>query len=602
VTAFLYWAQKVLIPVALAVLLAFIHTPAVSTLHRRGLGRVASVLVVTILVFLLLSVFGWIISKQVTDVIRNLPRYRGEVVRKIESLRGSGDGGIWSHVRAFADTITEQLFYSGAAGTADQPEEIKPGEDARHPTYVTTATSDWSRMAELAGPAGEFLASAFLVVVLTIFMLIQRENLRNRVVRLIGHGQLVTTTRAIDEGARRISRYLLMQVFINTAFALLLAVGLFMLGIWKDPADPMGRPGLRTTAVFWGFICGSLRFVPYLGTWVGTGMLFVFTVAAVPGWTVPLLIVGLVIALELLTANVAEPLLFGHSTGSSPLALLLAAAFWTWLWGPVGLILSTPLTVILVVLGKYVPELQFFEVLLGDEPALSPETTLYQRLVARDLDEASDLVEEYTQANSAEAAFTDLLLPALLRARQDRARGDLDPDGLQFVYRTTRELIEEIAPAPSDPAPDQPPPKLTLLGCPARDEGDELALMILAGLLRPLGYSVQVLSSTMLASEVMGHVGSVCHTIICVAALPPGGAAQARYLVKRIRAHGPDVKIAVARWGEEENLERVSKRLKAAGADFVATTLAETRAQVVPMLQVASVAAHPVKPELAEAH
>jgi hypothetical protein len=387
---------------------------------------------------------------------------------------------------------------------------------------------------------------------------------------------------------------------------MLLAVSLFVIGIWADPADPSGRPGLRTTAVFWGFICGSLRFVPYLGTWVGTGMLFVFTVAAVPGWTVPLLIVGLVIVLELLTANAAEPLLFGHSTGSSPLALLLAAAFWTWLWGPVGLILSTPLTVIMVVVGKYVPELQFFEVLLGDEPALSPETTLYQRLVARDLDEASDLIEEYAQVNSSEAVFTDLLLPALFRARQDRARDDLDPDGLQFVYHTTRELIEEIAPSPSaTSSSEQPAPKLTLLGSPARDEGDELALMILAALLRPLGYSVEVLSSTMLASEVMGHVSAECHPIVCVAALPPGGAAQARYLVKRIRAQCPEAKIVVARWGEQENLERMNKRLKAAGADFVATTLAETRSQIVPMLQVASVASaapHPAKPELAEAH
>jgi predicted PurR-regulated permease PerM len=613
VTAFLYWAQKVLIPVALAVLLAFILTPAVSALQRRGLGRVPSVLMVTILVFVLLWGIGWIISQQVTGLLYRLPTYKDEVVHKIERLRGTGNSGVWQRVRDFVNGVTEQLVDPGAA-PAEEPaaegtfwdrwsnettwrqyQDITPGRDPNHPAYVTTASSGWSRVAELAGPAGEFLASCFLVVVLTIFMLTQRENLRNRVVRLMGHGQLVTTTRAIDEGARRISRYLLMLVFVNASVGLLLAVGLFLVGLY---AAPPGGLALRTTAVFWGFIAASLRFVPYLGTWLAAALLFVFCVATLPGWTLPVLVMAMFVVVELLTANVVEPLLFGHSTGSSPLALLLAAAFWTWLWGPVGLILSTPLTVMMVVLGKYVPQLQFFEVLLGDEPALSAETTYYQRLVAHDLDEASDLVEDYAQSNSSEAAHADLLLPALIQARQDRERGELDSDGVQFVYRTTRAVLDEMAPAAA--AADGPAPKLTLLGCPARDEGDELALLILAAILRPLGYSVEVLSSSMLAAEVMERVGNECPKVICVASLAPGGAAQARYMVKRIRTQCPGVKIVVARWGEQENLERMNKRLKAAGADFVGSTLAETRSQVVPLLQVASVAAQAA--ELAATH
>jgi predicted PurR-regulated permease PerM len=614
VTAFLFWAQKVLIPIALAVLLTFILTPAVAALQRRGLGRVPSVLVVTILVFALLWGIGWIISQQITGLLYRLPSYKGEVIRKIESLRGAGEGGVWSHLRDFVDSVTQQLVDPGAAppeeGSSDNEtsadrgggatprtsRDVLPGRDPNHPAYVTTASSGWSRVVELAGPAGEFLASSFLVVVLTIFMLAQRENLRNRIVRLVGHGNLVATTRAFNEGAQRISRYLLMQVFVNSTFALLLAVGLFLLGLY---ADPPGRPALRTTAVFWGFIAGSLRFVPYLGTWLAAVLLFIFTVATLPGWTLPLVVIGLFIVLELVTANVVEPLLFGHSTGSSPVALLLAAAFWTWLWGPVGLILSTPLTVILVVLGKYVPQLEFFEVLLGDEPALSVETTFYQRLVARDLDEASDLVEEYAQAHSTEGAFADLLLPALVQARADRDRGTLAPEGLQFIYRTLRELIDELAPASAAAKAAAP---ITLLGCPASEEGGDLALLILAATLRPAGYAVEVLPPTILASEVMERLANECNPVICVAALPPGGAAQARYLVKRIRAQCPAVKIAVARWGEAEELERISKRLKAAGADFVGTTLAETRSQLLPLLQLAAVNAQAAAQEVSAAH
>ncbi len=242
---------------------------------------------------------------------------------------------------------------------------------------------------ETIGPAAEGLADAFLVLVLVVFMLIQRENLRNRLVRLMGHGRLITTTQAFDEGAQRISRYLIMQVLVNTIFGLILAGGLFAAGLFS------GHRVLWQYALLWGFLAGSLRFVPYLGTWIAAALITGFSVATLPGWGLPIGIFAFFVVVELLTANAVEPLVFGHSTGISPLALLLAAAFWTWLWGPIGLILSTPLTVILVVLGKYVPELHFFEVLLGDEPALSIPVTYYQRLVARDLDEASDLIEEF---------------------------------------------------------------------------------------------------------------------------------------------------------------------------------------------------------------
>jgi predicted PurR-regulated permease PerM len=582
VAAVLYWAQKVLIPVALAMLLAFILTPAVAGLQRRGLGRVPSVLAVTLLVFSLLGLTGWVIAQQIAGLVLRLPQSQGELVRKLESLRGAGDSGVAAAVRDTLAGISRQLIDQGGGGPAAA--DTTPGNSPDHPLYVSSAPSGWSRALEMIGPAGETLADIFLVIVATIFMLVQRESLRNRVVRLIGHGRLVTTTRAIDEGSRRISRYLLSLVYVNSSFGLLLSFGLFLLGLYAD--DP-GQPALRTTALFWGFLAFGLRFIPYLGTWVAAGLLFLYAVATLPGWTLPLVVLAYFVVLEVTTANAVEPLVFGHNTGVSPLALLLAAAFWTWLWGPMGLLLSTPLTVVLVVLGKYVPQLDFFEVLLGDEPVLNAEVQFYQRLVAHDQDEASDLVDEFLEDHNLEALCGEVLLPAVVRARRDRDRGNLDADDFQYVCRITREILDDVSGAGAGTG-DKP---ALLLGCPARDEGDELALHLFAAVLRPQGYPVEVLSSALLTAEVMERVARQCPALVLIAALPPGGLAQVRYLCKRIRSQCLSSRILVGRWGDRDNIEQTQKRLKASGADLVAATLAESRAQVVPLLQAAAAAA-----------
>ncbi len=611
VVVFLYWAQKVLIPVALAILLAFILAPLVNLVQRRGLGRVPSVLLVVALSFALLGGVGWVISLQIGGLLRNLPQYRKVIDEKLQTLQFGGNNSVWSELKQTAHDISkhfgspeapeeaegspaERAARRAASAAAGDKPSAQPGS-AENPLYVRTSSSGWAELAEAAGPAAEGLGTAFLVVVLVVFMLIQRENLRNRVVRLIGHGRLIVTTRAIDEGARRISRFLLMQLCVNTGFGVLLAVGMVILGMVT------GHPELGRYALLWGFLCGALRFVPYVGTWLGAALLFFFTVATLPDWGTPLVLFGYFMVLELLTANVIEPLLFGHSTGVSPVALLLAAAFWTWLWGPVGLVLSTPLTVLLVVLGKYVPQLDFFEVLLGDEPALHTYVTYYQRLVARDQDEAAELVEEFVQTHTLDAVYEQVLLPALVLARKDHDRGELDGDDFEFVLRATREVLDDLGAVEqerfADKADSKASPKASLLACPARDEADEVALLVFARMLEPQGYQVEVISSHVLAAEVLARIGNECPVVVLVGSLPPGGLAQARYLSKRIKAQCPKVKIAVGRWGEKESAERGEKRLQASGADLVATTLADTRTQVVPLLQVTA-AAEP-EPELA---
>jgi predicted PurR-regulated permease PerM len=585
VTACLYWARQVLIPLALAVLLAFILTPAVSALQRRGLGRLPAVLLVVILALLLLSGISYIITRQLNTLVANLPNYKGEIVVKVENLRSAGEGGFLGKIRSFLGDVSEELMENaGAKGEqqGNQPKS-KPGESPMNPLYIEQASSRWTWAAQSIGPAAEGLGDIVFILILVIFMLMQREDLRNRLVRLMGHGRLIVTTQAFDEGAQRISRYLLMQLFINTTVGLILAIGLFTAGMLT------GHRQLWQYALLWGFLTATLRFLPYVGTWIAAALVTAFSIATLPGWGWPLAILGYFAAIELLAAYVGEPLLFGHSSGVSPLALLLSAAFWTWLWGPLGLILSTPLTVILVVLGKYVPELHFFEVLLGDEQALSTDVTFYQRLVAHDLDEAADLVEEHLDKRSLEAVYEEVLLPALVKAKSDRDRDQLEADSYEFVLQGIRDNEEDLQAALAEYLKEAPPAtKVRAIGCPGHDDADELALRMLAQMLRLAGHSLEVVSADKLTGEVIGKLAHEAPAVVIIGSLPPGGLAQARYLCKRIRKQAPDVKILVGRWGERGNKEHTEKRLLDAGADKVAWTLRDSREQTVPLLRVAA--------------
>jgi hypothetical protein len=382
-----------------------------------------------------------------------------------------------------------------------------------------------------------------------------------------------------------------MQVLINASFGIVLGVGLYVIGLPNAP--------------LWGFVGGVMRFIPYVGTWVGLAFPVVFSLAAAtdpesakPAWVQPVEVVGLFMMLELITANLLEPLLFGMSAGVSPLALLVAAIFWAWLWGPIGLILSTPMTVVLLVMGRYVPQLHFFEVLLGDEPALEASVNYYQRLLARDQDEANDVVEEQMQSHLLEQVFDVTLLPALLLAKRDRERGELQEEDEQFILQGTRDLVNNLGvfeslvakpvpqpgTAPAAPAGDSRP-KVHVVACPAVDEIDELALLMFRHLLQPAGVDVELVSVKMLSSEVIAAVEKEDPTAVLIGTLPPGGMAQTRYLCKRLRSRFPDMTILVGRWGVKENVDQVRARLTSAGATQVGTTLGESRGQLVPTVQ-----------------
>jgi predicted PurR-regulated permease PerM len=569
VVAALYWAQVVFIPVALAVFLAFLLNPPVRLLQQRGLGRIPSVLLVVLLAGLLMGGLGWLAVRQVTGLLGQLPNYTANVKAKIQSIQQIGGGS--ARLEQMVDELTRQVQGKPAGPDAAPPRPA--GQPA--PVVVQPESPAWvGRLPGYLGPALEALAGLALALVLAVFMLLKREDLRNRFIRLVGHGQLTFTTKAVDDAGQRVSRYLFMQLLVNAGFGVALGLALLLIGV--------------DHALLWGLLAAALRYVPYIGVWIAAALILALSLAMSPGWVQPLLALGLIFALEMFTGNVVEPWVYGRSLGVSEVALLIAAAFWAFLWGPVGLVLSGPLTVCLVVLGRYVPQLQFFDVLLGDEPALDANVSYYQRLLARDQDEATALVLARAKESPREQVYDELLVPALTYARRDRERDELTEADEAFVLRATREIVEDLGErqaavaeeageAAGEGAEAPVAPKVRVLACPGRDESDALALEMLRQLLDPAKWEVEVVSAELLSAELVALAGEKAPAVVCVGALPPGGLAHTRYLCKRLRVRLPGAKMVVGRWGLKGNVEQNEEQLREAGADQVATTLLETR-------------------------
>lgn len=588
VVSCLYWAQVVFIPVALAVFLTFLLAPLVTILQRRHLGRMSSVSLVVLLAAVVLGGVVWLVTVEVTSLSNDVSRYTENIKGRIRSLRQGGQGSVVERLEKMIQDLTREWEApaTGLEGRAgDQPAgsggaaPVKPSD-----VVVQPASQPWlSRLPAMLRPLVETFGGLALALVLAVFMLLKREDLRNRLIRLVGHGRLTVMTKAVDDAGQRISRFLLMQLIINVSFGFVLGIGLFLIQF--------------PHAWLWGLLAALLRYVPYFGSWIMAALLVALSLAVFPGWAQPLLILGFIVALELVTANVLEPRLFGHSIGVSEVALLVSAAFWAFLWGPVGLVLSSPLTVCLVVLGKYVPQLEFLYVLLGDEQALTPGVTYYQRLLARDQDEAAQLVLTQAKTLPPDQVYDELLVPALNYVKRDREREDLTEADEQFVFLATREIVEVLGERkPADPAiskgeispPLQAPPKVRILGCPGHDEGDRLALEMLWQLLDPAVWEVEVLSLELLSAELVALAGEKAPAVICIGALPPGELAHTSYLCKRLRARLPEAKIVVGRWGLKDNVEQNADQLREAGADEVATTLLESRRHLSTWLPVLS--------------
>jgi predicted PurR-regulated permease PerM len=559
VVAGLYWLQGVLIPLALAILLTFLLSPVVNTLQRRGLGRVPSVLVTVALTLSVLGGIGYALTRQLVTLADEMPQYSLNIHRRIADLREASKGGSVEKLQKTVEDVVGEIRKTDKVGvTRQKPVAVilePPSILAHLPTLL------------------QGLGTAGVVTVLMIFMLLERRELRDRVILLIGYRRMTATTRALDEAGTRISRYLLMQSIINGSLGVAVGLGLFLIGV--------------PYAVIWGSLAAALRFIPYVGAFVAALLSVALSLAVFPGWLEPALVVGLFLVLELITSMAVEPLLYGQSAGVSQVALLIAVIFWTWLWGPVGLLLATPLTVCLIVLGKHLPALGFIVVLMGDRPVIETKARYYQRLLARDQDEAVEIVEAYVNANGLESVYDRVLLPALSYAGHDRDGGLLNEDDAQFVVQATREILDglaEDAPAPSERDTGDLPvrsdadadARIRIVGCPARDEADAVAFEMVRQLLDPAQYRIEVIGASMLTAEVVAWVDRHRPPLFCIGAVAPGGLNQSRHLCMRLRSQFPELKIVVGRWGLHDEEERERQILLEAGADHVETTALDT--------------------------
>jgi predicted PurR-regulated permease PerM len=552
VVAVLYWAQAVFVPVSLAVLLTFVLTPPVVWLQRR-IGKVAAVLTITTLVFTFLGLSGWGVVRQMASLGTDLPTYRSNIRAKVHDIRGARNSASLDKFEKAVKELQGDMGAGPATGTPGKPIVVTSDQGAAY-----TAIG-W------LGPLVEPLGTAAFVIALVLFMLLEREELRDRLLGLVGHGHLAITTKALDEAGSRVSRQLLLQTVVNLIYGSLAAAGLWLFGV--------------PYPLFWGAIGGVLRFIPYLGPISAAAGPVLIAFAALPGWTRPLEVAGFYAALELFTNFILESALYAGAAGVSQVALMISIAFWTWLWGPLGLLMGTPLTVCLVVIGKHVAGLDFLATLLSDAPALTPENSYYQRLLARDQAEAADIVERFVKAQSVETVYDAMLVPALNYAERDRLEGRLSAEEEASVIDTTRELLDLLADShlPTDVVAAAMAPPLRALGYAANGAGDELALRMLAQVLAGMPIVLELASNHVLASELVEHVRENAYAVVVLADLPPSTTSRTRYLVRKLRAALPDVRIVVARWSHPMLADDTLQPLVDAGASHVSSTLLETR-------------------------
>jgi predicted PurR-regulated permease PerM len=562
IVAVLYWAQAVLVPFALALLLTFVLTPPVTWL-QRWVGRIPAVLLVVTLVFAALSLAGWGLTRQMDSLAGDLPGYRANIRTKVADVRAASRGGAVGKLQETLEGIKTDLGADAPKGTVSRPVVV-----------TSTPAMGFSAFAWL-GPVVGPLSTAGLVAAMVIFMLLERRDLRNRLIGLIGYGQLATTTKAFDEAASRVSRQLLMQSLVSLLYGIAAFVGLYFLHV--------------PYPLVWATLGAALRFIPYVGPVLGAGAPILVSLAALQGWSGPLIVLALFVVLELFTNLVLETVLYAGAVGVSQVVLLVSVAFWTWLWGPLGLLMASPLTVCLVVLGKHVPGLAFVGVLMNDTPALAPEYGFYQRLVARDQSEAGELIDNHIKTGPPESVYDALLLPALSYAERDRLEHRLSPEEEAAVIEATRELIADAAEtigrhaeaeppdASADPSLLGPREPLRVLGYAVNGAADEVALAMLVPLLGDLPIAMEITGTRMQAVELVSLVRTQRFSVVCFADLPPSPSSKTRYLVKRLRTALPELRIEVGRWAPTALADESSQALLDAGADHVASLLIESR-------------------------
>jgi predicted PurR-regulated permease PerM len=567
VVAGLYFGRPVLMPLALAVLLSFALAPLVGMLRNARLGHVPSVLLSLVVALVLIAAIGTFVGSQFAGLAGDLPSYQNNISRKILSIRGTASGGTFSRLNRTIEVIGEQIN-----GNRDHPTTVAGGvvtEDTPVPVIVQRETvAPWTLAENVLGPLLEPLGLVALVLVFVGFILLQKDDLRDRFVRLAGSGDMQRTTVALDEAASRLSRYLFLQTAINACFGIIIGTGLWLIGI--------------PNAGLWGLIGMLFRFVPYVGVPIAFLFPATLAVAVDPGWSMLAWVMVLFGGVEATIGQMIEPFVYGRSMGLSAVAVVVAAVFWTWLWGPVGLLLSTPLTMCFVVLGRHIESLKFLDVMLGDQPALSMEESLYLRMLADDPDDAAQDAEEFLREHSLSAYYDEVAAKALMLAQADVNRGVLDTLRQTRIRDAIAGLIENLSDRDDPgavralgevPATWRNRPVMCIAG---RGPLDEAAALLLVDMLGKYGIGARVVSSDETSAAQIHdlNVDGVC--VACVSYLEPGTYKNARYQVRRLRKRMPDVPVMAIFWGIGGDASRYLDSVEATECDVVTTGLKET--------------------------
>ncbi len=541
-----------MIPFAFALTLTFLLIPAVDLLQRLHVGRALSVLTTILVSIAVAGGIGWIIANQLVEVANQLPLYRENIRAKINALHHPVTGQVGKAAES-VEEIARELASPGAAS----PGAPKPPVAVQ---VVNPPSSGWAELRNLGTPILAPLGQTGIVIIFSVFMLLKKEDLRNRLLRLAGVGQLNLMTQALDDAAGRVSRYLLMQFLVNGGFGAVFGLGLYWIGV--------------PYPVLWGVVAGILRIVPYVGTLAAATLPLALSLAVFDGWLKPALVLLLAAGLELVIANVLEPWLYGAYVGISSLALLVTAVFWAILWGPAGLILSTPLTVCLVVLGRYVPHLSFLHILLGDEPALVVEAQIYQRLLAMDQPEAQSIVDQFLKGRPLVELYDSVLIPALSLAEQDRHKGAIDAAREEFLFLSINEMIAEFSGYQEAGGVQHASGRIFCL--PAHDRADEVTASMLAQLVEQMGFAALAFPIDGTSPvEWMTLLEAGASDALCISALPPYAFAPARALCKQIRERFPELKVVVCVWGFSGDANKAKARFDRAQPDYLCTSLAE---------------------------
>ncbi|MGH9684653.1 MAG: AI-2E family transporter [Candidatus Acidiferrales bacterium] len=580
--AALYFARSVLIPLALAILLAFLLGPLVNWMERCHLGRTGPVVLSVLLAICLLGGIGWVVFDQAMNLATQLPEYQATISKKIEAIRGVRSKKLdeaAATVKALGNELSSKM-----ATNLPPPAEVKetprrklsetPVATAEHPLPVEIVPRHdaISSLRSFAGPLITPMFTILIVVVFTAFILLRREDLRSRLFALTGLNRIHLTTQAFDEATQRVGRFLLIQSFVNMTYGALFGTVLYFVGV--------------PHALLWGVLSAVLKFIPYVGNLIGAGMPILLSFAVFGGWERPLIVVGAFLVIEITTTYFIEPLLYGSQTGVSSLAILVAAIFWAALWGPVGLLLSTPLTVCIVVVGHYIPQLEFLSVLLGDKGALAPEVQLYQNLLNNDRDGVKRILDAYRKEKSITDLYDCVLLPVLTFVEKDSRNAALGDSRERYVLGALKDLVEELSLEKGDASGGQSKPEpapaalphdklnVSIIGIscvPARGEADEIAGIMLGDLLSRAGYDTHVIAPGSL-DDMIEELSEQASNIIYISALPPFSISHLRRLGKKLHNRFPKSRMGFGLWGFSSDNYTMRTRLGMSEADLLAAT------------------------------